>query len=65
MRLSELYGPSAAVQPQDAPISPAQNTNPPPATKKASGMGTQAVSISWIGILIALVLLRVVYEVSD
>lgn len=61
MRYDEFYGQSteAVLQPVAAPESPARDTTAP--ASPISGH----VGFAWLGVLIAIVLLRVVYEVSE
>lgn len=58
MRIDQLYAGSMA---QSAPAS---QDNPDP-RDKAAQTPMFATSVSWIGVLLALILLRVVYEVSE
>lgn len=64
-RLDQIY--ANATQPPDPqavsqPASADRSTSQPPAP---AAKAPNAVSVSWIGVLLALVLLRVVYEVSE
>jgi hypothetical protein len=69
MRRVDLYGPSVrpgdnSAQPGDQavsqPASAARDTAPKPPT-----MASHAVAISWVGVLIALILLRILYEFGE
>lgn len=68
MQLTSIYGPSvnqkaasADTQPQSQPLSPAQV---PPQSQAPVPPSIHA-SISWVGILLALVALRIVWEMSE
>ena len=68
MQFSDLYSGSANLQTQatSEPASSSRDTTPAgQAPAPTSGMGQHAVTISALGIILALVLLRVVYEVSE
>lgn len=61
--INQFYGssvPGGRTQPSATPLSAGQDTSPKPAAAP-----TPHVSMSWIGVLLALVALRVVYEVSE
>jgi len=58
MRLDQMYAGSALGQ------APASQDNPDPRAQAAQ-TPMFATSMSWIGVLLALILLRVVYEVSE
>lgn len=66
MMLENIYGSSVtgkgSAEPQDVaqPASTDRDTSP-----KAPTMADHAVAISWLGIVLALILLRIVYEVSE
>jgi hypothetical protein len=62
MKLTDLYAGTANpdAQPVSQGASTDRNTAPTPLA-----VGGQAITISWLGVLIALVLLRIVYEVSE
>lgn len=62
-RTDQFYGssvPGGRTQPSATPLSAGQDTSPKPMAAPSPH-----VAISWIGVLIALVALRVVYEVSE
>jgi hypothetical protein len=58
MRLDQLYA-GSQVQP------PGDSNNPNMREVAVSQSPMFATSVSWIGVLVALILLRVVYEVSE
>lgn len=62
--LASIYGSPSNVAPQGVSqaASPSNNTAPAAA---AQSMPNHAVSVSWLGLLVALILLRVIYEVSE
>lgn len=63
-RVDQFYSEQTAyggrAQPSSTPLSGGNNTEPQPAPQ-----ASHHVAISWIGLLIALIALRVVYEVSE
>lgn len=62
MRLRDIYTlPTAPAVAQDVVqgVAPTRDTSP------QMGEAPHAVAISWIGLVIAIILLRVIYEVSD
>lgn len=48
-----------------APASSANNTTPGTQETAAPMSGTPHVAISWVGVLLALVILRILYEFSE
>lgn len=63
MLRSQIYGADTR-QSADQPLSPT-NVNTPGVAPVPSMGGGQAVTFSWVGILIALILWRIVYEMSE
>jgi hypothetical protein len=63
VRLTDFYAGTANPVPQQVSQGASPDRNTAPAQSMAAS--GNATAISWIGILIALVLLRIVYEVSD
>lgn len=62
MKLSDLYSiPQTIEQPNAAPVTQTQNTAQPPAVPA----GQKWTVVTWFGVLLALILLRVVYELSE
>lgn len=63
MRFDQFYATiqQPAAQPVSQPASADRDTSAPP----AAATSPNAISISWIGVLIAIVLIRIVYEVSE
>lgn len=60
--LSDFYSQPTPVQQMSAsPADAARDSAPKPATAPMAN----ATAVSWIGVLLALVLLRVVYEMSE
>lgn len=65
MNLSSIYGGfGPAPQAADSAMSPDRRESPPQQSQPAA-MPHGGVAFSWVGALIALVLLRVIYEVSE
>jgi len=62
MELANIYGgnPAPVVQAVSQPASPANDTSPKP-----GAMAGNHSAFTWLGFLIAAVLLRVVYEMAD
>lgn len=61
-RIDQFYGssvPGGRTQPSATPLSAGQDTSPKPAPQP-----NIHTSISWVGILIVLVAIRVIYEVA-
>lgn len=61
MEFSAFYSVKQPAQEAAAPASASGNSAPPPQT----GIGQRWTVVTWFGILLALVLLRIVYELSD
>ncbi len=61
MKLSDIYSSATTSQEEvSQPVSANRDTAPKPV-----GSAGNATVVSWLGLLIALVLLRLVYEVSE
>lgn len=60
MRLSDIYSSFAPAEQPASQAGPASDSTP-----KSAPMSGAATAVSWIGVLLALVLLRVVYEVGE
>ncbi len=66
MEFSQFFNRAPDADAHQATSQPASpNNTSAPGTQVPMNLGDHAVTVSWVGILIALILLRIVYEVSE
>jgi hypothetical protein len=61
----QIFGDISQTDTGPAPASAANNSAPGTQSVGMSSIGDHAITISWLGLLLAFVLLRIVYELSE